>query len=70
MEEKRKSALVMADGYEVRGSIDELRTHYDATKAVEYFKSGALLTWLEERYYETAATKVRSLKQEYDGLVE
>ena len=70
MEEKRKSALVMADGYEVRGSIDELRAHYDATKAVEHFKSGALLAWLEERYYETAAAKVRALKQEYDRLVE
>ena len=68
--EAKKIGLVMADGHEVRGSIEELRTHYDTAKAVEHFKSGALLAWLEERYYETAAAKVRSLKQEYDRLVE
>lgn len=68
--EAKKTALVMADGYEVQGGIEELQKHYDAAKAVEHFKNGALLTWLEERYYETAASKIRSLKQEYDRLVE
>ncbi|MBE6095113.1 MAG: hypothetical protein E7199_06565 [Schwartzia succinivorans] len=69
MEATRKSALVMADGYEIRGSIDELRTHFDAATAVELFKTGQLLTWLEERYYDAAAEKVSALKQEYDRIM-
>lgn len=68
--EAKKTALVMADGYEVQGGIEELQKHYDEAKVVDHFKTGALLAWLEERYYETAASKIRSLKQEYDRLVE
>ena len=66
MEAKRKPPLIMADGYEVRDNLDELLTHFDESKAIEQFKSGALLEWLEARYYDTVATNVRELMQEYE----
>ncbi len=64
MEKERKSALVMADGYEVRGGLDELRTHFDLPKVTEYFRTGQLLTWLEERYYDSVAAEIRRMKEE------
>lgn len=70
MEDNRKSAIIMADGYEVRGGLEELREHFDAAKAVEQFKTGQLLTWLEERYYDAVAEKVGALKKEYDRITE
>lgn len=66
--EKTKTTLILADGYEVRSSMDELRAHFDTAKAVDYFKSGELLAWLEERYYDATAAPIRALKQEYDRL--
>lgn len=68
MEGNRKSALILADGYEVRDGLEELREHFDAAKAVEQFKTGELLTWLEERYYDAIAEKVFALKKEYDRI--
>ena len=56
----------MADGYEVRGDIEELRAHFDEPKAIEQFKSGELLAWLEARYYDTIAGKIRELMQDYE----
>ena len=56
----------MADGYEVRDGIDELRAHFDETEAVGQFKSGELLAWLTARYYDGAAEKVRELLREYE----
>ena len=56
----------MADGYEVRGDIEELRAHFDEPKAIEHFKSGELLAWLEARYYDTIAGKIRELMQDYE----
>ena len=66
MEAKRKPPLMMADGYEVRNNLDELRAHFDESKIVEQFKSGSLLDWLNARYYDTVATSVRELMQEYE----
>lgn len=66
MKEKGKPPLIMADDYEVRDSIEELRAHFDELKTIEQFKSGELLTWLEARYYDTVAENVRELMREYE----
>ncbi len=64
---KKKLPLIMADGYEVRNSLDELRAHFDEATVIKQFKSGALLDWLDARYYDTAANSIRKLMEEYEA---
>ncbi len=45
-------------------SIEELKANYNAEKVTEYFISGKLLTWLEDRYYDEEAEKVRELSEQ------
>ncbi len=61
MLKKIKFPLKMKDEVQVR-TIEELREHFDLTKAVAYFLNGKLQTWLEQRYYDSEATAVRALK--------
>lgn len=68
MAKKIKFALEMADGFMVRRSLEELREHFDLEKAVSYFLSGKLLEWLEDRYYDEEAEKIRSLDKETPNL--
>lgn len=46
--------------------ISELKKHYNAEKVTEYFLNGKLLTWLEDRYYDDEAEKVKKLSEMSD----
>ncbi len=68
MARKIKFALEMADGAKVRGSIEELREHFDLEKAVGYFLSGKLTEWLEDRYYEDEAEALDAIDKDAPDL--
>lgn len=70
MARKIKFALEMADGAKVRGSIEELREHFDLEKAVGYFLSGKLVEWLEDRFYEDEAEAVEAIDKDAADLRE
>ena len=70
MARKIKFALEMADGAKVRGSIEELREHFDLEKAVGYFLSGKLLEWLEDRFYEDEAEAIEAIDKDASDLRE
>ena len=70
MARKIKFALEMANGAKVRGSIEELREHFDLEKAVGYFLSGKLVEWLEDRFYEDEAEAVEAIDKDAPDLRE
>ena len=49
-------------GVEVR-TIEDLRKNFDVNAAVEYYNSGKLLKWLEDRYYDDEADKLSELDE-------
>lgn len=65
---KNKSPLMMADGTNVSSSLDELRAHFDIESIINYFHSGQLTQWLEDRYYEEEAEKMKSLDKNSSDL--
>lgn len=70
MARKIKFALEMADGAKVRGSIEELREHFDLEKVVGYFLSGKLVEWLEDRFYEDEAEAIEAIDKDASDLRE
>ena len=68
MARKIKFALEMKNGIKVRSNLDELRDNFDLDRVVEYFVSGKLVEWLEDRYYENEAEKIRSINKEDSNL--
>lgn len=54
----------MKDGQTVRRSIEELRVNFDMDKVVEHFLSGKLVEWLEDRFYEEEADKIREIDKD------
>ena len=50
----------MADYIPVR-TLEDLRESYVMDSVLEYFETGALLEWLEERYYEEEAAKIKAI---------
>lgn len=62
MAKKIRFPLVLAEGAQVR-SLDELREHFDLETILGYYKTGKLLTWLEDRYLEGEAKAVRALDE-------
>lgn len=52
--------LKLKDGVEV-STIEELRDNFDLERVVEYFKSGELLTWLEDRFYDDEADAISEI---------
>ena len=56
-----KFPLKMSDGTPVR-TIEELREHFDLEAVLGCYSNGQLLEWLEDRYYDEEAGKVRDLK--------
>lgn len=57
---KIKFPLKMADGAQVR-TIEELREHFDLISVLEYYSNGRLIEWLESRYYDEEADKIKVL---------
>ena len=49
--------LKLKDGAEV-STLEELRDNFDLEAVVGYFKSGDLLTWLEDRFYDDEADAI------------
>ena len=64
---KKKFTLKMKDDIEVR-TLEELREHFDLESAVEYFKEGKLLEWLEDRYYDDEAEAIEAISADDENL--
>ena len=62
MAKKIRFPLKLAEGAEVR-TLEELREHFNLQAILEYYKSGKLLTWLEDRYLEGEAEAVQALDE-------
>ena len=60
-------ALRLKDNLEMR-TLEELRDNFDLEKAVEYFHSGELLQWLEDRFYDDEADAIRELSGDDSNL--
>lgn len=65
MVKRAKFPLDMGNDVKVR-SIEELKENFNAEKVTEYFLSGKLLTWLEDRHYDEEAEQVRNLSEMLD----
>ena len=61
--------LILKNNVKVR-SIEELRENFDIAKIMEYYCNGKLLQWLERRYYDEIAEKIKALSQNNEKLVE
>lgn len=57
---KIKFPLNMADGTQTR-TIEELREHFDLASVLSYYSNGKLINWLESRYYDEEARKIKAL---------
>ena len=72
MERRRKKIkfpLEMKDGRKVR-ELDELKEYFDLRKAVEYFCSGKLQTWLDNVYASDIVEELNELTGEEEDFVE
>ena len=49
-------------GVDIR-NLEDLRKHFELNAAIQYFKDGKLLKWLEARYYEDEADKISALNE-------
>ena len=58
--QRKTFGLVLKDGVEVK-TLEDLRENFDLEKAVEYFKRGELLEWLEDRFYDDEAEKIENI---------
>lgn len=67
MAKKIRFPLAMADGVQIR-TLDELKEHFDLEAVLEYYKSGKLLTWLQDRYLETEAEAIQALDEHSTDL--
>lgn len=47
-------------GADIR-NLEDLRRNFDLNAAIDYFKSGELLTWLEARYYDDEADAISKI---------
>ena len=63
---KKTFALEMK-GVEIK-TLENLRENFDLEKAVEYFKSGELLDWLEDRFYDDEAEKIENISPDDKNL--
>lgn len=67
MAKKIKFPLVLKDEQQVR-TMEELQEYFDLEKIFEYFSSGKLAVWLEDRYYDEEAGQVRELSPQDPDL--
>lgn len=69
MAKKIKFPLILKDDFQVR-TIDELREHFDLEKIISYYQNGKLLTWLEDRYYDSELSQIQALCEQSDDFVQ
>ena len=62
MAKKIKFSLEMADGEQVY-NLEEFKKHFDAKKAIGYFKDGRLLNWFRSHSYNEEADKIAQLSE-------
>lgn len=62
MKKNIRFPLKLAGGFLVH-DLKELREHFDLQSVLEYYKSGKLLTWLDDRYLEGEAEAIRALDE-------
>ena len=67
MAKKIKFALEMENGVKVR-TLEDLQANFSIEAIVSHFLSGKLLEWLEDRYYDEEAEKVRNLSKDDAAL--
>ena len=63
---KKTFALEM-NGIEIK-TLEDLRENFNLEKAVEYFKSGELVDWLEDRFYDDEAEKIENISPDDKNL--
>ena len=59
--------LKLKDGAEV-STLEELRENFDLEAVVEYFNSGDLLKWLEDRFYDDEADAISEIDRDDRNL--
>ena len=67
MAKKIKFSLAMADAVSVR-TLEELQAHFDMGKILQYFIDGKLVAWLEDRYYNDMASRIKLLDKNDSNL--
>jgi hypothetical protein len=67
MAKKVKFPLKMADDTQVR-TLEELRERFDLATVLSYYNNKKLQEWLEDRYYESEAEKVKALEPSSPNL--
>ena len=65
----RKTFSLELKSVEVK-TLEELREHFDLEKIVEYFKSGELVEWLADRFYDDEADALENLSAEDKNLAQ
>lgn len=65
---KNTFALVM-NGVEVK-TLEDLRANFDLEQAVGYFKSGELLDWLADRFYDDEAEAIENISADDKNLTQ
>ena len=67
MVKKIKFALKLKNNVPVR-DMETLKENFNVEEITAYFVNGKLLTWLEDRYYEEEAEKIRNLSKDDENL--
>ena len=63
MARKIKCELKMKSGVEIR-DLDQLRRDFDPEQALMYFRSGKLVEWLRDRYYDDEADAIAAIDKD------
>lgn len=63
---KKTFALEM-NGIEIK-TLEDLRENFNLEKAVDYFQSGELLDWLNDRFYDDEAEKIENISPDDKNL--
>lgn len=63
----KKTFAIEMNGIEIK-TLEDLRENFDLEKAVTYFKTGELLNWLEDRFYDDEAEKIENISADDKNL--
>ena len=63
----KKTFALKMKGLEIK-TLENLRENFDLEIAVQYFKSGELLDWLEDRFYDDEAEKIENISPDDKNL--
>ena len=63
----KKTFTLEMNGIEIK-TLEDLRKNFNLEKAVEYFKSGKLVDWLADRFYDDEAEKIENISDDDKNL--